>query len=135
MFESTSKGKTYLVVDKDFNILAYFTLALKCLKLGDSVSKSKTKRIDGLSKDIGEVPVYLLGQLGKDDTHGSKVSGSEILYDHVFPLVTQALNAAGGRIVLVECRSEPRLIEFYLRNGFEFLQQDDDLTQLVRFLV
>lgn len=135
MFERTSKTKTFLVVDEDFRILAYFSLALKSLKLDDSVTKSKVKKINALSKEIREVPVYLLGQFGKNDPYSDLITGSEILEAYMFPLIADVVKLVGGRIVLVECSNKPSLIEFYEMNGFIYLQQEGPLTQMIRFLV
>lgn len=93
----------------NFKILAYFSLALKSLKLGVSVSRTIVKRIDGLAKDTREVPVYLLGQLGKNDPYSDLISGNEILEPYVFPLVAESARLVGGRTLLVECYNRPWL--------------------------
>ncbi|WP_083996379.1 hypothetical protein [Desulfosporosinus acididurans] len=120
--------------DGDFRILAYFSLALKSLKLDNSLSKTRIKKIDGLSNKIEDTSVYLLGQLGKNEPYQKDIQGKEILEKYVFPLVTQAVKYVGGRIILIECANKEKLISFYGNNGFVYLQEDE-YVQMIRFLV
>jgi hypothetical protein len=60
-FEKVSKSRTYFIVDEealelgDFNILAYFSLAIQVLKVPIEISNRKTKHLDALfSKRDGE---------------------------------------------------------------------------------
>ncbi|KLU63939.1 hypothetical protein DEAC_c41680 [Desulfosporosinus acididurans] len=140
LFEQISKSRTFLIVDEDslddgdFRILAYFSLALKSLKLDNSLSKTRIKKIDGLSNKIEDTSVYLLGQLGKNEPYQKDIQGKEILEKYVFPLVTQAVKYVGGRIILIECANKEKLISFYGNNGFVYLQEDE-YVQMIRFLV
>ena len=120
--------------DGDFRILAYFSLALKSLKLDDSLSKTRIKKIDGLSNRIEDTPVYLLGQLGKNELYQEDTEGKDILEKHVFPVVAQAVKYVGGRIILIECANKEKLINFYGNNGFIYLQEDE-YVQMIRFLI
>lgn len=131
LFEQISKSRTFLIVDEDalndgdFRLLAYFSLALKSLKLDNSLSKTRIKKIDGLSNKIEDTSVYLLGQLGKNELYQKDIEGKEILEKYVFPLVTQAVKYVGGRIILIECTNKERLISFYGNNRFVYLQEDE----------
>ncbi len=120
--------------DGDFRILAYFSLALKSLKLDDSLSKTRIKKIDGLSNRIEDTPVYLLGQLGKNELYQEDTEGKDILEEHVFPVVAQAVKYVGGRIILIECANKEKLINFYGNNGSIYLQEDE-YVQMIRFLI
>lgn len=140
LFEQISKSRTFLIVDEDslddgdFRILAYFSLALKSLKLDNSLSKTRIKKIDGLSNKIEDTSVYLLGQLGKNELYHKDIEGKEILEKYVFPLVIQAVKYVGGRIMLIECANREKLISFYGNNDFVYLQEDE-YVQMIRFLV
>ena len=39
-------------------------------------------------------------------------------------VIKQAHDAAGGRIVLIECKDNDKLAKFYTDNGFEFFRTD-----------
>lgn len=141
LFEQVSKSRTFLLVDElaldeenSFRILAYFSLALKSLKLVDSLSNTRIKKIDGLSNKIEDTPVYLLGQLGKNELYQREIEGKDILEKYVFPLVAQAVKYVGGRILLIECVNKEKLISFYGNNGFIYLQEDE-YVQMIRFLI
>ena len=140
LFEQISKSRTFLIVDEDylddgdFRILAYFSLALKSLKLDNSLSKTRLKKIDGLSNKIEDTSFYLLGQLGKNELYQKDIEGKEILEKYVFPMVAQAVKYVGGRIILIECANKEKLISFYGNNGFVYLQEDE-YVQMIRFLV
>lgn len=112
----------------------HFSLALKSLKFDVSLSKTRIRKIDGLSNKIEDTSVYLLGQLAKNELYQKETDGKEILEGYVFPLVAQAVKYVGGRIILIECANKEKFISFYGNNGFVYLQ-DDEYVQMIRFLV
>ena len=62
-YEQRGKSRTYILSEENSgDIVAYFTLSLKSLDFGNTVSKSTIKDIDGFSKDIESVAVVLIGQ-------------------------------------------------------------------------
>jgi hypothetical protein len=138
MFNKKSKGRTYLIVNEEaliegnFEILAYFTLGLKVLKISNSISKTLIRKLDGLYKNIQETPVYLLGQLGKNDAYKNYISGQEII-EYALSIISKSFQYVGGRIILVESNDNGKILAFYKENGFIFLQQPD-LVQMVKFL-
>lgn len=125
-FERRGKSRTFLVIDssnttkESFPIIAYFTISLKVLKL-EKISKSKVKKIDGFRNDITELPVHLIGQLGKNDLKSDLITGKEIL-DFSIDKIKTSIDIVGGRIVLIECRKINKIIDFYKNYGFNFLQ-------------
>lgn len=140
--EKKSKSRTYLIVDidklekeKEISILAYFTIANKTLFIDDTVSKEKIKKLDGLSKNKTELPAYLIGQLGKNDKYKDFISGEDVI-NYAMDVINQVHELLGGRFVLIECNNNQKLIDFYKRNEFIWLQQDgsDGLIQMIRFL-
>ena len=125
-------------MQESIEILGYFTIALKVLELDDDVSKTKRKKLDGLNKEIPFTPVYLIGQLGKNNIYKSEISGKEII-DFAIYEIMKSFNVIGGRIVLVECSNNQNLTKFYQDNDFELLQETTDknnnkLLQFIRFL-
>lgn len=117
--EEVSLSRTYIYLDEDFldkdewMIHAYFTVSLKSLYLETESRKigRKTRRaLHGISTSVKEIPVYLIGQLGKAD--GASIAGSEILTDAV-NIINEAHWAVGGRCVLIECEDREKLLDFY----------------------
>ncbi len=144
-FEKLGKSRTYFVFDEeddDFKILAYFTLAIRVLKVPEELlSGQKTKNFDGFSSKfrgvkITEFPAILIGQLGKNDLYSGAISGSEVLeYCLIALLKGQAY--LGGRIIMLECKDIPYIISLYESFGFQKLEKeygDEVLLQMIRVL-
>jgi len=68
-----------------------------------------------------EFPVYLIGQLGKNDRFWNNITGSEIL-QMAIDIICYANELVGGRIILIEAMDNEKLINFYKKNGFKILQ-------------
>ena len=135
-FERRDKSRTYLVMDDSSGILlGYFTLSLNALPFRDSVSKNTIKRIDGFSKDVNAVGIVLIGQLGKDSEKAKGLSGIQLL-NMCIEAVCKVQEIIGGRFVMLECQDITKVVEFYKKNGFQFLQFDekDKYLQMVRRL-
>jgi hypothetical protein len=127
LFEKLNKSRTYLIFKKGTtDILAYFTLTISILKIVDEhISKKTLKKLDGISKEKKEFPVYLIGQLGKNDKFWNVIDGKSILKKAI-SLVCKANSIVGGRVVLVETLNNEKLIKFYEENGFKILQKRID---------
>jgi hypothetical protein len=128
--ERRNKSRTYIIFDEagsdgKLRVLAYFTLSLKILTFGATVSKTSVKEIDGFNKNAKAVPLFLVGQFGKDEFAAKEISGEYIMALCIFRL-QRAQTIVGGRIVLAECLPIAPVIEFYKRNGFTFLQTDEN---------
>ena len=140
-FDKRNVSRTYLLCDEDafvqgkLVIAAYYTVAIKTLVLGNTVSKRMVKEIDGFSKEVDSVSAVLIGQLGKDKVAGTLLRGADILSDAV-DLAYQVYALAGCRITFLECEPIDKLISFYQSNGFVCLQTNpkSGLTQMLRFL-
>lgn len=142
-YERVYKCRNYFIFDEQdimadkLNILAYFSLSMKVLKVPLEYSNRKIKKLDGMfSKEdnhpITEFAAFLIGQLAKNDTYSDKIKGSEVL-EFVIPLIYSINQKIGGRIVLVECSNIDKVLAFYKNNGFEIIRQDkkDKLIQLI----
>ena len=134
-FEKRDKSRTYFIVDENESLLGYFTLSLKSLPFGNSVSKSVIKGIDGFSKDVQAVGIILIGQFGKDKVLAKDIAGERLL-DLCLRTVYKAQRVIGGRFVLLECRDIGKVVSFYERRGFVSLQYDesDRYLQMVKRL-
>lgn len=115
----------------DHGIKAYFTLSFKEIILdATNVSKSKAKKLDGISKNAENIRAYLLGQIGKADTCGPEIRLSALM-NYVYQLLAEAQGLVGGRVILLECEDNNKLISLYKNCGFERLQSND-LVQMYK---
>lgn len=126
-----------------FELLGYFSLAIQVLKFPDGMSKSLIKKIHGCSyKDkagnmIEAYPVFLLGQIAKNDAFANRIEG-KILFDMALGLLYDASNIVGCRTVLVDCRPIEKLKNVYRQNGFievsHCIERNEQYDQMVRVL-
>lgn len=151
-FEKLSKARTYLICDEDqvseenfcldqLKIYGYVAIALKILSVPEVWSNRKRKELDGLNAKIHGKPIkdfscYLIGQLSRNSevSHDS-LSGKDLL-QVAYDVIADAVDAVGGRYMMIECRNEEKLINFYLANGFEEIQKSSDgnhiMVQMIR---
>jgi len=136
LFDRKGKSKTHLLLNQDklekgiIEIVAYFSLAIHQLRIPEGASASQIRRLDGLyakkgKNPITEIPSYLIGQLAKNDTYSSDISGS-LLLEYALSIISKAEENVGGRVVYVECRDIAKVITFYENNGFKVLRRDPD---------
>ena len=149
-YEELSKARTYLIFDEselaeknisEVAVLGYIALALKVLTVPEETSNRVRKEIDGLSAKIhGEqitaFPVYLIGQLGRNNNISSSDLSGEQLIEYAYQVMQPAVNAVGGRYILVECHEDEHLVSFYRDNGFTSFanipDQEKPMVQMIR---
>jgi hypothetical protein len=85
-----------------------------------------------------EIPAFLIGQLGRNaNIDKTKISGNKIL-DYAIDTILEARKLVGGRVIILECQDENKLIEFYEKNKFVVLQKQsngskkENLIQMIR---
>ena len=58
------------------------------------------------------------------------------LLNFAYDIVASAVEAVGGRYILIECHDDEKLVQFYLDNGFEVLSripdEDKKMVQMLR---
>lgn len=96
----------------------------------DDISGSKTKKLDGISKTATNIRAYLIGQLGKNHAVTDNELCLRNIMDFAYSILEKAWLAVGGRIILIECDDNARLLNLYRDHGFEPLQKDGELVQL-----
>lgn len=162
-YERLSKARTYFVVDEEqliqltkekeesssvnlseLTMYGYFSLALKVLSVSEQFANNQRKSIDGLSakihgERISDFPCYLIGQLSRNSAVlKSTISGEEII-NHAFSIIKSAMLNVGGRAIMIECRNEKKLIEFYSKNGFHLIDAipdgEDVMIQMIQVMV
>lgn len=151
-FENLSKARTYLVCDEEqlsahdfcldqLTIYGYVSVALKVLSVSDSFSNQKRKKLDGLSakihgERIDDFSLYLIGQLARNSNVPHDSISGEALLQVAYDVIAAAVVAVGGRYMMIECRNNQKLLDFYASNGFEEISRindkDDVLIQMIR---
>lgn len=122
-------------IEKDsIEIVAYFTVALKVLKLGENVSNEQKKKITGMNSDTHEIAGYLIGQIGKNSNTSAKIKGDE-LFNLAENVILEAYDHVGGRVIFLECEEVAPLINFYEKNGYKRIPRaGDDESNLVLYV-
>ena len=75
---------------------------------------------------ITDIPCYLIGQLARNDgvTH-DQLSGCDLI-EEAHRIIMESVNSVGGRIMMIECRNEQKLLNFYHDNGFNEVSNEAD---------
>ena len=143
--QKQSLTRTYLIIDNenDDNIAAYFAISLKpvILKKNNKMSKTKKKRIrffthknEENEDEIEIILAYLIGQIGRSDIYKSSDINLEKILEFIFGVINKIREYIGGRTILVEVNNEEKLVELYEKHGFEFIQFENDLSQLMQWV-
>ena len=148
-FEKLSKARTYLVLDqeqlenkeKNLIIYGYISIALKILSVPQDMSNRMRRELDGFSakmhgEQISDFPCYLIGQLSKNSNVESEVISGKQLIDFASDIITASVEAVGGRYMMIECRNEKKLIQFYKDNYFSEIaripDENQSMVQMIR---
>ncbi|MCL2488792.1 MAG: N-acetyltransferase [Oscillospiraceae bacterium] len=149
-FDRQGLSATHLVFTsyRDQTVLAgYYTLALKIITISEKKISNTIRRklIKYASRDQSmkcfNIPAPLIAQLGKNYTHSYNklITGDELL-KLACEKVAQIQQAAGGKVVYLECEDIPKLISFYSDNGFcdfgkRMLERDEIENQTGNYYV
>lgn len=137
-FELANKSRTYFIVDKDRQkvngvpeMLGYFSLGLKVLKIPEEASTTLRKKLDGYSAKINkelitELPCYLIGQLARNSKIDKTILPGKQLLDYCLGVIQPSITYVGGRIILVESKDKTGLLNFYENNNFEIISEIPD---------
>lgn len=141
-YEKIDFGKTYLCIDRDallqgeFEIIAYFTIANKSIDL-DTLSGKQRRKIFGNypGRDgLKSIPAYLIGQIGRCDRYTSEdISGGQLLRE-CYNTISMAAKIVGGNMIVLECR-EHMFEKFYAGQGYKLFYKglsDEGLYTLYR---
>lgn len=144
-FEKLSKARTYLILnqeqlenkEKNLTIYGYISIALK----PQNMSNHMRKELDGFSakihgEQISDFPCYLIGQLSKNsNVESEEISGKQLI-DFASDIIAASVEAVGGRYMMIECRNEKKLIQFYKDNYFSEIaripDQNQPMVQMIR---
>ncbi|MDD2402389.1 MAG: hypothetical protein PHI90_10375 [Clostridia bacterium] len=141
IFEKLGKSRTFLIFDEEdekFKVVAYFTLALQILKIPEEFSNRKIKIFDGFNakingKRITEFPTILIGQFGKNELFKDCITGDKVMR-YCLGVMLEGQIRLGGRIVMLECKDIPYLLDFYERYGFLKIEKDYEVGELIQLV-
>ncbi len=76
----------------------------------------------------------MIGQLAKNyhNEYDKLITGSELLY-LALKVILDIHHLIGGRVIFLECKNEPGLIEFYKNNGFFYYDTESE-NQLLQYI-
>lgn len=136
--QKRSLSRTYLFIkpkkNMNFDVIGYFSIALKALSLNEDhgLSRGMLKRFCSRGKEETTV-CFLIGQIGKNDSFKKEINLKKILnsINIEFNAVKKII---GGSTILLECqKANGKLRKLYEEHGFIFVQDTDKLTQLLKF--
>ena len=128
-FEKRQIAKTYLFLDKNFKVVAYYTIALNIFST-QNLSKTLIKRLDGIDKNREYIASYLIAQLGKSDTCEFKIGNS--ILNHATKNIQKVINTIGGRFIVIDSINNKKIIEFYNNNNFITIDDCNKITENIR---
>ena len=116
-------GKSYCFVEQDkHRIVGAFTVANSSIR-ADLLPNSRRNSSTVTSPTRNAVPNILRcwwGQLAVSDGYMGQHIGDEIL-DAIKSWFIEPLNKTGCRYIVVDALNNPKIFDFYQRNGFKFL--------------
>lgn len=116
-------GKSYCFVEQNkHRIVGAFTVANSSIR-ADLLPNSRRNRLNRNipnEKRRPQYPAVLVGQLAVSDGYMGQRIGDEIL-DAIKSWFIEPLNKTGCRYIVVDALNNPKIFDFYQRNGFKFL--------------
>lgn len=128
-YKSQLLGKTYCFItdEEQPQMVCAFTVSNSSIKL-NSIPNNKRNRINRKiphTKRHTQYPAVLIGQLAVFDKFQGLHLGSEIL-DFIKSWFIDPLNKTGFRFIIVDAINKPKVLDFYQKNGFDFIFSSDE---------
>ncbi|MDR2547038.1 MAG: hypothetical protein LBC96_05930 [Lachnospiraceae bacterium] len=125
LHERHNISRTYLILDESDNIVAYFTIAIKPMKIDDVSIKNRKEVAGYLQQSVANISGYLLGQFGKNDMFASEITG-ETLWNYAYNIILRCHINIGLRFVFLECGNYEKLICSYENIGFKPFRHNNE---------
>lgn len=130
---------TYLFADEK-GIVAYYSVSNDKISHSDIPTENGPKRrllkklweLPHHKRGLKSFPAVKIGRLAVDQAHAGKGIGAEIL-DYIKADFTLE-NKTGCRFITVDAYNNPRTIDFYKKNGFFFLRENDNKEERTRLM-
>jgi len=131
-YERELISKTFVFHDNS-KIHAYFSLSNDNLtdKGNRSVWNKLSRKVDN-AKRRKEYPAVKIGRLGVMNSTQSAGLGTEVLITIIG--IVLFINRSACRFLIVDAYNNERTINFYKKNGFQFLVGDDDKHDETRIM-
>ena len=135
-------SKTYLIINpksKELIIYGYFTICNKIIEL-KNISKTKRKKLLGYNypnnrkKDY--FPAYLIGQISVNNKYPNVLEKYEVM-NCCLDTIKHIRSMIGCNIIILECKNNDRIINYYKENGFSIYNKvasNEDLITMVHRL-
>ncbi|OAT28623.1 acetyltransferase [Proteus myxofaciens] len=124
-----------MILDYEGKILAYFSLSFKELILDKAkLSKTKVQQLDGISRKAEKIKVFLIGQLGKNTAIVDNPISLSIILNEIYAVLSEDNALIGGRIIILECEDNNRLIQLYKQYGFTLIEIETNTSSSLRTL-
>lgn len=129
VYSSKLLGKTYLFClrGNPNRIVSAFTVANDSIRLTNKLSEEYRyqflEETELRDKDIKRFPGVLLGRLATDKSFAGHGFGSAVM-DFIKSLFVKG-NKTGCRFIIVDALNNKRTINYYKRNGFQYLVEDE----------
>jgi hypothetical protein len=136
MHERDSISRTYITLGfkpEGTLVKGYFTLAVKCFVVGERCTvPSEIWKLMNVNNGVAQS--YLLGQLAKAD--GTEKGLGKTMIERALYNFGEGKATFGCRTVRLDCKDEPKLMEYYVSFGFEFMRRDEkrNLNQMVMII-
>ncbi|WP_228857801.1 acetyltransferase [Xenorhabdus sp. PB61.4] len=89
------------------------------------ISKTTTKKLNGISKNANTIKVYLVGQIAKNFSISKNTIKLNGIFTYVKSIILTVKTLIGGRVIALECENNTKLIELYTSNGFKELPKKE----------
>lgn len=117
---------THLIFDDNSNIVGYFTLTHKPMRIStDYLSNTSKKKIERFAKlDDGlksyDVSAFLIAQFGKSTSLSLSITGNDMM-NMAISILLKVQRLVGGGIVFLECEDIDKLVNFYQNDSNRFV--------------
>lgn len=121
-------GKSYCFIEQEKKqIVCAFTVANSSIRadLLPNSRRNKLNRQIPNEKRRSQYPAVLIGQLAVGIKYKGLHIGNELL-DFIKSWFIDPLNKTGCRYIVVDALNNPKILDFYQRNGFNFLFLTED---------
>ena len=129
-YEISHRARTYICLNDEVEIIGFFTIGIRDLEIKSAVPKNTRKRLTYGMTDVKHIPAYLIGQLAKCDTCSDRI-GKQLI-ETAIEYIKHSQDYVGGRVVYLDC--EDALCKFYEKLGFNYLQDNKDLKQMIQII-
>ncbi len=106
---------------------------MKVLHILTELTDNLHKKLTGFkNRDIESLPAILIAQFGKNDAFRNEVN-SKVLMDYCMTYVLNAIYLVGGRIIILECKDNPKLKSVYENLGFSQIGEKSEKNLITMY--